>query len=79
MAFPVSRVCIGRLAPQNGAGAALGGNGRATGGPRDPPPCFGHELLGGYLDPRTAAAPATSISGGELELRLSVQAVFSIQ
>ena len=28
---------------------------------------------------RTAAAPATSISGGELELRLSVQAVFSIQ
>ncbi len=48
MAFPVSRVCIGRLAPQNGAGAALGGNGRATGGPRAPP-CFGHELLGGFM------------------------------
>ena len=36
---------------------------------------FGEEALMA----RTAAAPATSISGGELELRLSVQAVFSIQ
>ena len=35
---------------------------------------FGEALMA-----RTAAAPATSISGGELELRLSVQAVFSIQ